>query len=325
MGDEQPYVRETDDPSDRLLALTLVLVSSPHGLTKNELFESVRGYRMDQQKGISAAALDKKFERDLTDLRELGIDAKFDPISQRHKLNREGFAWPKGTTLSPKQLQLLALAGQVWAMASLNDQARQALTKLKAIGSTGDSESLIGYAPRIRTHEPAFMPLTVAIRDKSVVEFGYRKPGYEPETRTVSPWQLINVSGQWLVLGWDHNVEASRHFMLKRIVTNILVIEDAEPREASAAEVADAKAGLEEHTANQLAVIQVERDSEPWFRFEMDLDPKAVDGRLEINFMDLHLLAEDLREYGSAIRVVSPKALVDAVRIGFEKVVDDHA
>jgi len=325
MGDEQPYVREKDDPSDRLLALTLVLVSSPHGLTKSELFESVRGYRMDLEKGISAAALDKKFERDLDDLRDLGIDTKYDSVSQTHKLHREGFVWPKGTSLSAKQLQLLSLAGQVWAMASLSDQAKQAITKLKAIGSTGESESLIGYAPRIRTHERSFMPLSAAIRDGSVVEFEYRKPDESPETRTLSPWQLINVSGQWLVLGWDHDREETRHFMLKRITSRIRFIEDAETRNARAGEVEAAKASLEEHTASQLAVIEVVRDTEPWFRYEMDIEANVVDGRLELNYMDLHLLAEDLREYGSSIRVVSPKALADAVRSGFENVVEDHA
>ena len=41
--------------------------------------------------------------------------------------------------------------------------------------------------------------------------------------------------------------------------------------------------------------------------------------------MDLHLLAEELRELGDSVEVLAPPALLDAIRKGLEKVVADHA
>jgi predicted DNA-binding transcriptional regulator YafY len=41
--------------------------------------------------------------------------------------------------------------------------------------------------------------------------------------------------------------------------------------------------------------------------------------------MDLHLLAEELRELGPDVEIVEPKALQDAIRLGLEKVASDHA
>ena len=41
--------------------------------------------------------------------------------------------------------------------------------------------------------------------------------------------------------------------------------------------------------------------------------------------MDLHLLAEELRDFALDLKVVRPKQLEEAIRAGFEKVVNDHA
>ncbi|MEY4000563.1 MAG: hypothetical protein RLZZ626_918 [Actinomycetota bacterium] len=332
MGDEQGYVREKDDPAERLLALTLVLLSSDRGLTKEELYRSIRGYSMAIESGASIQAVEKKFDRDKDDLRDCGINIDVDntePENPRYVIRREAYVWPKGTSLSSAQLKLLNLASQVWALASLSGQAKHAITKLKALGTGGDSAELIGYAPRIRTHEPAFLPISAAQAQKTVVSFDYRKAGTEAiETRTLSAWQLINLEGQWLVLGWDHDRSESRHFMLKRIVSKIRAIEKDDVIafvSPSAADLAEAEASLNEHTAAQVAVIEIDRDSEAWFRYELDRPGVATDGRLTINFTDLHLFAEELREYGASVRVISPKSLAEAVREGFEKVVDAHA
>jgi hypothetical protein len=40
--------------------------------------------------------------------------------------------------------------------------------------------------------------------------------------------------------------------------------------------------------------------------------------------MDLWLLAEELRNYAGDFKVLGPKELEDAIRIGYEKVAADH-
>ncbi len=41
--------------------------------------------------------------------------------------------------------------------------------------------------------------------------------------------------------------------------------------------------------------------------------------------MDEALLAEDLMEFGSELRVIGPQSLANRIRLGFEAVVRDHA
>jgi proteasome accessory factor B len=81
----------------------------------------------------------------------------------RYLIANEDFVWPAGTTLSAKQVALMNLAAQVWAKASLSRDANNAIMRIRAMGEPADATSLIGIAPRIRTHEPSFLPLSTAI------------------------------------------------------------------------------------------------------------------------------------------------------------------
>jgi predicted DNA-binding transcriptional regulator YafY len=46
--------------------------------------------------------------------------------------------------------------------------------------------------------------------------------------------------------------------------------------------------------------------------------------QLKIQYMDLALLADDLRDYAGDFEVVEPKQLHDAIRLGYEKVAAAH-
>jgi predicted DNA-binding transcriptional regulator YafY len=63
-----------------------------------------------------------------------------------------------------------------------------------------------------------FSELAKAIQNKEVVEFGYKKLDARAlEKRTVEPWHLACVSGQWYLLGYDRNRKARRIFVLARM------------------------------------------------------------------------------------------------------------
>jgi predicted DNA-binding transcriptional regulator YafY len=63
-----------------------------------------------------------------------------------------------------------------------------------------------------------FSELAKAIQNKEVVEFGYKKlDAKASEKRTVEPWHLACVSGQWYLLGYDRNRKARRIFVLARM------------------------------------------------------------------------------------------------------------
>ncbi|MBV8485909.1 MAG: WYL domain-containing protein [Verrucomicrobia bacterium] len=63
-----------------------------------------------------------------------------------------------------------------------------------------------------------FSELAQAIRNEEAVEFGYKKLDAKAfEKRSVEPWHLACVSGQWYLLGFDRNRTARRIFVLARM------------------------------------------------------------------------------------------------------------
>ena len=63
-----------------------------------------------------------------------------------------------------------------------------------------------------------FSELATAIQNEEAVEFGYKKLDAKAfEKRTVEPWHLACVSGQWYLLGHDRSRKARRIFVLTRM------------------------------------------------------------------------------------------------------------
>jgi proteasome accessory factor B len=330
---EENFKLEADDKSERLLSLTLTLLSSKQGFTKEELFRSLRGYRMSGESGKSKDALDKMFERDKESLRSMGVQVEAfirssdieDNTETRYFIPADTFVWPKGTTLSANQLRLLELAAKVWARASFSVEASRAVMRLKALGMPSDGLNLEGFAPRILTNEPGILQLEEAARDGVEVTFKYRAPDREIETRIVQPWQVRHISGQWLLVCWDVEKQDIRNFMLKRIVSRI----EATGNKFAVAtheQIQEASESLEVFISKNVAVIKVAPRTEAWVHFELgESGANASDGIVTLNYMDLHLLAESLRAYGRTVEVMQPTELKDAITKGLHKVVNAHA
>ena len=58
---------------ERLFSLVLALLATENGLTKNEILSTVQGYRQSFDRSGDNANLERKFERDKDDIRELGV------------------------------------------------------------------------------------------------------------------------------------------------------------------------------------------------------------------------------------------------------------
>ncbi|MEO0060975.1 MAG: hypothetical protein RL343_593 [Actinomycetota bacterium] len=322
------------DKSERLLQLTCALLFSERGLTKAELFKSIPAYIEAIRGGTSEESLNRMFERDKVDLKNTGIqvftpnpNADSDEIV--YVIADDTFVWPQHTELTAKQLQLLELAAQVWSQASLEADANQALVRLKALGIEPASSDLIGFAPRIETREPAFVPLNEAIQDCVEVTFNYRKPNGVVSKRHVQPWSLHNVDGQWLLQSFDLEQGEVRNFLLRRIVSKVQAVKvnDIESRFTKPTEpqLGQAVFELQEHITNQVCELKVKQDSQAWFHFHLDDEADAKRDSVTFNYMDLALLAEELRDFALDIKVVRPRELNDLIRSGFEKVASAHA
>ena len=320
---------EKIDLSEGLFNLTCALLVAGNGLSKSEIFATVQGYKEIYVPEGDSTAINRMFERDKTALTNVGIlwrafipkEAMEDNQEFRYLIANEDFVWPKGLTLTSRQVALLNLAAQVWAKASLSADANRAIQRIRAMGEKADGSSLIGIAPRIRTHEPCFLPLSTAIESCSRVSFDYLKPGEKDfSVRNIEPWSLQNIGGQWLLVGFDLDRDEPRNFLLKRIVSEI-DIQDVTFDAPESSEVAKTLADLELHKLSQSAKLRTSAASAAWFHFDLAAGQREFD----VNFMDLYLFADELMEFADDLEVLEPKQLADLIRANLKKVSDAHA
>jgi proteasome accessory factor B len=320
---------ERIDLSERLFNLTCALLVARNGLSKAEIFATVQGYKETYDPAGDNSAINRMFERDKVQLTEAGVawrsfipkEAMDDNQEFRYLIANEDFVWPKGVSLSAKQVALLNLAAQVWAKASLSADANRALHRIRAMGETADSSSLIGIAPRIRTHDPAFLPLSTAIETNSRVSFDYLKPGdLEPTVRNLEPWSLQNIAGQWMLIAFDLDRDQPRNFLLRRIISDV-DIQDVSFEAPNGDEVALALEALQQHKASQQATIRVKPNSAAWFHFDL----ASEQFEFETNYLDLGLFAEELMEFVDEIEVLNPPELAELLRANLLKVRSTHA
>ena len=206
--------------TERLVNLTILLLSSRRFVPRAKIRETVEGYR-----DLSDENFDRTFERDKDALRVMGIpvetgsDERFFDDETGYRIVRTDFE------LSPieftgEEAMVLGLAATVWQQASVADQTSHALTKLRAAGVDPDPSRLRSLAPRLTVREAAFDPLWEAMIERQVVRFMYRSG---PQ-RTVQPWRLVLRNNNSYLLAFDCDKQAPRIFKLSRITSAVATV-----------------------------------------------------------------------------------------------------
>ncbi|HLP22967.1 MAG TPA: WYL domain-containing protein [Microbacteriaceae bacterium] len=311
---------------ERLFSLVLALLATESGLTKSQIFATVRGFEPESNGGASVESLERKFERDKNDLRELGIpletiespDAPGDNQHLRYRIPRDEYVFPADVSFSPAEVALLNLAGDVWREGTVSTISQRALTKIRGFDIEPDAP-ILGYVPRLRTRELVFDAFNQAIEANERLQFDYVKPG-EPaaSSRDVTPFALGLVEGRWHLLGWDHDRDAERTFLLSRVTgkvrpsgkTPLLAPSDARERLV---------AGLRELAERSRAIIDVRRHSVSAAQLVNRAGTRVEDEtthwlRLDIPVLDEFITAEELAGCGPELRVLAPESLRERVR-----------
>jgi len=314
---------------ERLFSLVLALLATETGLTKNEILSTVQGYRQRFKNGGDNANLERQFERDKDDIRDLGvpletIDSPGDAGNNqtlRYRIPKGAYVLPSDIVFSPEETALLALAARVWREGSLSGESRRALLKLRSLGVVAD-EPVLGYAPRIRLRDAAFEPIDAAIRKGVRVRFQYLKPGEERATdRDVIPLALVQYQGRWHLSAQEPDGER-KMFLLRRIVGPVSAGKATSIPPGD--HVADALAGLEEVAARNVAELQVEPGSDAATRLAHRDGAEVTGDRVVLHFVDLNILADELSGFGPEVLVLSPPALRDAVVARLRGLVASH-
>lgn len=318
---------------ERMFSLILALVASPNGLTRDELLASVHGYAQDYVRGQPNPSLERKFERDKADLRDLGIpletiDSPGEPGNTQHaryRIQKSFLEVPPDLTFTREELALVRAAALAWQEGSLTTDSRRAITKLQSMAPHID-RSLIGVRPNLRLNEPAEQPLRRAIRAETVVQFHYRKPNDQaPTLRTVSPLRLHQADGRWHLIAFDHDREDYRVFLLSRMsgrVKEISGVVDAAHNEHVDRLIEELEA-LKRHQVAHVRVV-------PGSRAEARLRPRSRQPRgtgpdLHLHTLDFAALAEELIGYGSDVTILGPDVLSERIVRLASKLASMHA
>ena len=175
---------------------------------------------------------------------------------------------------------------------------------------------------------PILEALTRAAQKRERLRIRYRKPGSrDAEERTVDPYQLANVDGDWYLFAFDHLRKAIRRFVPARITT----VE-------SAGETFErpAKFELEKLLRDSFGVHSREGDFDVVLRFEEQVadylrEKKWHNSQRLVELpgggVEMHLKLGSLQEvqrwvlgWGGAARVMAPPELATAVRKAAERI-----
>jgi proteasome accessory factor B len=317
---------------ERLFSLVLALLATEQGLTKAEILSTVTGYAARYDKASDRANLERQFERDKEELRDLGVPletvdavgAEGDTKLQRYRIPPARYQLPDDIDFSPEEYAMLRLAAQVWREGSLSTDSRRALTKLQSLGVRID-DAVIGFAPSIRTRDAAHEPLTAAIDRGQQVTFAYVKPGQSvAEHRTVSPLALVFHEGRWHVHAHDDGVDARRTFLLRRIVGPVVLSGSPASTRPDPDETARALDELDALWRSTVATVRVRPGSEADIVMRNRPGTEEAAGGLTVHATDLDILADELAAFGADVQVVAPAELRAAVRDRWLRVVSAH-
>ncbi len=211
----------TSDKLERMMNLAAALLSAERPLTAVQIAQRVAGYPQDK------VAFRKAFERDKSDLRDLGVPVRIDEMTDSYppevgyRIDRSDYELPD-PGLEPDELAALHLALQA---VRLGDETgttdgTEALWKLGGVVQTVDPGAATpappGAALASLPNDPALIPLFTAVLERRTVTFTYSsRESLLP--RTVDPWRLDNQRGRWYVVGRDHLRDEERNFRLDRI------------------------------------------------------------------------------------------------------------
>ena len=326
------------DRTERLLDLVALFLDATHPVSWDE----VRDAFPDEYSGTEDAA-QRKFERDKTELHELGIplthEKETDERQAGYVLERNAYYLPE-VGLTPEELAVLYAAGSA-ALASGAFPGRQDLAHaLRKVGFFADGPL---PAPRVRLELDGVanskdLPgrlelLWNAISVKKSVELDYFSPhSRTTTTRRVDPWGLALRRGVWNLVDYCHLRKAARTFHVHRIAR--AEINPQKPRIADFAVPADFR--LDAYVATWPWQHNFHEALEVGLTLSGELAPLAEQlfpvkaqhtngvAALSVSATDLDGLVTYVLSLGAHARITQPVKAVARARELAQRVLDAH-
>lgn len=328
--------------SERLLNLTIALLSTKRYLPKDDIRSAVAGYE-----GQSEAAFERMFERDKDELRALGIPIETGNIDHYFS-DEKGYRIPPASfelppiELTADEAAVLGVAARAWRETSMAAASQSAMHKLRGAGIEPDTSRLSMLDPVVTAREPSFALWADATLRRERVRFSYRSSGSVSrtsqrsgqssgaggQTRTLEPWAVTSTKGRWYVVGRDVDRDDTRMFRLSRIVGEPAIISRPEAYEIPAdLDMRELTRSLEPPSTTGTATVAIRRTKAPLLRRHGRAledavgEPSLPDGvRLpdgfdvyEVGYSSISSFAPDVATLAADVVVLEPTELRDQV------------
>jgi proteasome accessory factor B len=307
--------------TERLVNLVICLLSTRQFLTAARIRTLVPGYdHGDDTK--AREAFQRMFERDKSELRDLGIpletgtNSVFDSEADvGYRIARRDYELPD-IHLEPDEAAAVGLAARLW-QSGLSSAASSALVKLRAAGVDVDPEATLGVEPVVDATEPALPPSLEAVQQGRVLRFAYRTANSgTPEEREVEPWGIVSWRGRWYLAGYDRGRGAARVFRLSRVSGPVTPAgPPGEVKVPADLDLVAMAASLSRDVPTQTATVCVRQGAGAGLRRTASRVQPGGDGTdlVDLPYSDPEALAERLAGYAADVVVLAPPDVRTAV------------
>lgn len=309
---------EKSDKAERLLNLTLALLNTKIPLTKQQIFQNVAGY------SGKAEAMERMFERDKDELREIGIviqvlpiDLLFDDELGYRILPSEYFL--PDISLSHQESIWLSVAANLIRESQSEGLAQKAFQKLLARSSASLDEILelnSSYQFEMKLNE-ILLEIWRAIRERGNIQFSY--VSYDAQEilreRTVSPYLITSKFSNWYLVALDLQDRRLKTYRIDKIEK---VIRSNDSEYISSDFESDIEPLLEKFRGDLIKKIIIRADAqltEAHRLIRKASSVEKIDGSLLLTFynVDSHEITEMILWSGSLVEVISPNFLRESI------------
>ena len=296
----------SDQKTERLINLTLALLSSKRYLAKSEIFNNVAGY------SGSPETMERMFERDKDELRNLGIQIEvraLDPLfedDQGYLIDSDTFQI-NPNDFSQEEIFLLTMAANLWHGSALQKDSKAALLKIQSLDGLVATNTVA--SPVIEDNEDSKKLLLIfdAVERFITLEFEYKGT-----IRQVKPYGIYTRRGFWYLAAQENDVVKS--FKVVRIGQQIRATSKAQafdkPSEFKLS------AFLEDINSPTTSKAEVRIRKNQALALRKRHKVEEVDSEWDKLFID-YIFEEDLIEsllwYGSNLVVISPTSIRDQI------------
>jgi proteasome accessory factor B len=292
----------SDQKTERLINLTLALLSSKRYLTKSEIFNNVAGY------SGSPETMERMFERDKDELRNLGIRIEvraLDPLfedDQGYLIDSDTFQI-NPNDFSQEEIFLLTMAANLWHGSALQKDSKAALLKIQSLDGLVATNTVA--SPVIEDNEDSKKLLLIfdAVQRFITLEFEYKGT-----IRQVEPYGIYTRRGFWYLAAQENDVVKS--FKVVRIGQQIRATSKAQAFDKPSEFKLSAL--LEEINSPTTSKAEVRIRKNQALALRKRHKVEEVDSEWDKLFID-YIFEEDLIEsllwYGSNLVVISPTSI----------------